>query len=446
MKTGRFAGCLLILTALSFFACKKQALLGVNQLPGKDHIQTFTTDTLTVLSKTIREDTFETIGLGQYMLGSIDNRTFGRFNAGIFMTFTAPFVPTIDPNTTSADSLVLSVPYINSGSYGDTTHSMNVNVYQLSQPMNLFYAYSNAVPVPYTSNPIGFKTAFLPRPNKFDSLSPTDTNFREPLRIRLSDHLAQAFLDQIGSTVYTSPGAFINFFNGIFLAPDLSLGYGNTVLYLDPTTALLNLYYHAGGAVGFITAGVYFNTNYAATNYYSHDYNSSQAASYVNSASSNDSLVFMQGANGVKGMIQIPNLKSLGKILVNRAELEVTLRGDTLYSPPSSMIIFRDSAGLDVNVRDFTDAANSRTSVPFGGTRVYETEPTTGSARYIRYRFTLTEYLQDLVNDEAYTQSDSGLFLSVGSPAQNVSQIVVGGANRNDIYKMKLNLTYTKVQ
>lgn len=446
MKTGRFAGCLLILTALLFFACKKQALLGVNQLPGKDHIQTYTTDTLTLTSKTIREDTFETIGLGQYLMGSIDNRTFGRFNAGIFMTFTAPLVPDIDPNITSADSLVLTVPYINSGSYGDTMHPMNVNVYQLSQPMNLSYAYSNAVSVPYTSTPVGFKTGFIPRPNKFDSLSPTDTDFREPLRIRLSDHLAQSFLDQIGSTVYTSPGAFINFFNGIFLAPDLNLGYGNTILFLDPTTALLNLYYHAGASVGFITAGVYFSTNYAATNYYTHDYNSAEVNSYINSASASDSLVFVQGANGVKGLIQIPNLKNLGKILINRAELEVTLRGDTLYAPPSAMMLFRDSAGLDVNVRDFTDASNSLTSVPFGGTRVYETEPTTGSVRYIRYRFSLTEYLQDLVNDEAYTQLDSGLFLSVGNPAQNVSQIIVGGANRNDIYKMKLNLTYTKVQ
>jgi hypothetical protein len=446
MKLGRFTGCMLILAALLFFACKKQALLGVNQLPGGDHIPTFTTDTVTILTKTVRQDTFETVALGQYMLGSIDQRAFGKFNAGIFMQFATPLLPDVNPATITADSIVLWLPYINTGYYGDTTHPVNLNVYQMSSIMDVSSTFPNSGLFGFYPTPVGFKTSFLPRPNKFDSLSVTDTSFREPLKIRLSTHLAQAFIDQIGTQTYTSQGSFFQFFKGLYIAPDLSQGYGNTVLYLDPTGGVLNIYYHLDTSVGIINISPYAGVNYAISNFYSHDYTSSQANSYLTSSTISDSLVFLQGANGLKGQIQIPNLKNLGKILINRAELEVTLVGDTLYAPPSSMIVYRDSAGSSVSLKDYTDAVNATTTVPFGGTRVYETEPTTGSFRYSRYRFTLTEYLQDVVNGVAYTTDDDGLFLSVSNAAQNASQIIVGGAKRNDIYKMKLNLTYTKVQ
>ncbi|HTK22003.1 MAG TPA: DUF4270 family protein, partial [Mucilaginibacter sp.] len=169
-------------------------------------------------------------------------------------------------------------------------------------------------------------------------------------------------------------------------------------------------------------------------------------------------LIYLEGMAGTKVRIKFPYLKnlvsSLGKIVINRAELVVTPQpGSTIpFGPLPKLTMYKyDISNQIVRLQDATttDPRYISPSV-FGG---YYARTSKGNA----YHFIITGYIQDLVDgvtkdygtflapvdttsktsiDVAPTTQMAGRLIAVGTPAKS---------SANYPYRIKLNLIYTKV-
>jgi hypothetical protein len=182
-------------------------------------------------------------------------------------------------------------------------------------------------------------------------------------------------------------------------------------------------------------------------NYHKHNYNGSFIAQALSSPSSfSDSLVYVQGMAGVKGKITLPTLQNLGRVLVNKAEIEITrsvnkFADDSLFAVPEQMIcIAADSNGNNAFIPDQLLSLSGQPE--YGGKKVTITDALGNT--YVRYRFSIAAQLQLIIDQK---KTDYGFYLLSFPSNQLANRIILGGGNRSgDNYQMKLNLAYTKLK
>jgi len=143
--------------------------------------------------------------------------------------------------------------------------------------------------------------------------------------------------------------------------------------------------------------------------------------------------------SGVKTKIEIPylmNWNDSGKIAINKAELVIKVNQDPTYqmyeldtfAAPAALFLFGiDDVGANLLLPDYYEGSNY-----FGGTY---------NATKKEYRFNIARYIQRVLNGK---YNNNGLYLLVSSGAITANRVVIGGGKPN-AYKMKLNITYTKL-
>jgi len=166
-------------------SCKKDTNAGIGVQPSTDLLNVKASDTTTLVSWTLKEDSLPTSqALSQYVFGSYWDPIFGKCNASIFTQFT---YPTNDVNLDfasggnelllSCDSIVLSLGY-GTTYYGDTSQAHTIRVYQMSSTMALNIPYNSDTVFSYYPTPIGSKV-IQPAPNTAISIfkKPQGTQF-----------------------------------------------------------------------------------------------------------------------------------------------------------------------------------------------------------------------------------------------------------------------------
>jgi hypothetical protein len=141
---------------------------------------------------------------------------------------------------------------------------------------------------------------------------------------------------------------------------------------------------------------------------------------------------------GLNTKITLPDLKGLGNIIVNKAEIDISalLDNNQLISVPRILILYKKSDGTYGVIRDILEGANS-----FGGTPdLYVVG--SGVLRQ-QYTFNISGYLQDYFLGRNGATNE--IYLFADSKSQNPNRVMLYGPGSKQ-YPAKMRMTYTKLK
>lgn len=365
-------------------------------------------------------------------VGSIDDPRFGTSFTSMYAELlleTNNFQP--GANAT-ADSLVLFLAY--DDVFGDNQVNQDLFVHRLTEPLDDDTVLNDVTysidPTPLGSAPIGLITA------------PLNDDEPEVLRIRLDDALAQEFADALGTSDFENSTNFQALFNGLYVTPDDATA-GDVLIRVRPEdpASRMRLFFSSDEPTDSIFDFL-FSDVATRVNSYQNDLTAGTVQTYLDNGSSDDSLLYVGPFSTTKARIDLPDLSALQGQLINRAELsfyQVDAGTPTAaaYEPPLSLFLYTVT-GPGENDFAFLPDFNISNPTPFGGERT--TDVVDGLATN-RYTFTVTEYLQSVING---TETDTSLYVTVFN--NNIADRVVLGGGNHSTFPLELTLYITQTQ
>lgn len=416
-----------ILLSLSNTSCTKE--LNENFFLSKDidSIPLFITDTVTIRTFPYTVDSVFSNTSGQGYLGVYNDPIFGKTKASFVSEFSFLTIPDSDAGITfTPDSVVLELFYdsIPDNYYGNTGTKQTVNVYELNQRIysdSLYYSNMDITSL-HDGRLLGTET-FTPFIGN-DSI----------LSIKIDNNLAESIL--INQDLWVSSLLLRDFFNGIVVTTNNISSDGALLSFMmNSEWSRLKIYYHTEttDSLDFILD---LNTTNAMFNLYEHDYSNTSFYSSLNSDLAPElDYAYLQGAAGLKSKVVFPFLQDWpadNVYAIQNAELVVTtvdemVSTQNIYSAlPVLKLLGINEDGEDMLLEDFYDGLNY---APVA----YDDIETT-------YSFNITYHIEQLINNK---REGYGLFLSPYSGNTNPHRSLIG-SGKNDQYKLKLILTYSK--
>ncbi|MBK7852541.1 MAG: DUF4270 domain-containing protein [Bacteroidetes bacterium] len=363
--------------------CKDPDEIGLGVIPASDTLGVSASDTSTVWTRTVLEDTLRSDELSLQLLGSMNDDVFGKHTASIYTHAVLAGVPNFG-GIRQADSLVLSLSY--AGYYGDTTTLQNVVVVA------------------------------------GDSVSPQ-------MRIPLSLALADSIMALEGQSQLSTSDNFNAYFKGLYIRTDQAASPGSgSISYFNFSNSKLTLYYHNADTV---VKSYSFSLAGARVNSFSHDYTGTVVATQIADSNAVDSLAFLQSMAGVKTKITLPFLKHFadsGSIVVNKAQLVLTSQAGTpiKFGVPSKLLLVAiDSVGGSYFPIDYYETGGY-----FGGN--INSDGRT-------YTFNLARQIQRILDGRL---RNDGFYLVVSGSSVQANRLVIG-SGKNASYRATLKLYYT---
>ncbi|MFA6151637.1 MAG: DUF4270 family protein [Chitinophagaceae bacterium] len=450
-------------------SCKENTVIRTDVVPAVDNITVFGTDTLTLWTKSVKDDTVKTSvftsGIPVFLgAGNINNDAyFGKTAASFYFQVRPPQDNySFDQNKYQIDSAILILPY--SGfSYGDTTFSAGTQTfkaYRMTESIffdSVYYAHSPAKSV--ESSPIATKTVFLPDLFKSvrDSTRVAGINRPAHLRMRLEDNLMnQIMIEKTGGSDFTNTAAFLNYFKGIFITTETG---GNTIVYFRLTgddvfsKAGILMYYHTKNSGGIITdtlsASFPFDptasqTKTASFNRVTRDYSGSPVQSLFTSTAVSENTITVQNLPGAAIDLRIPYIKNLPRCIVNKAELVITQIPspmDAIFALP--IRVYPEVIEEDGSRRRIADRNPTTSTAPLyfmdGNLRTGTINGTTVNQYVLNFprelQNAIVEQKKELRLRINGTQSFIGAYRLTAA----------GSTYSQPAYRIKLNVVYTKL-
>lgn len=427
--------------ALSLLAvsCNEDSTIGLDVQPEGDLLHTRTSDTASIITYTLREDSVKTDDLpsGTALIGSYNDPVFGYTEASLYSQFQ---LPTNGPQLggLTLDSIVLSLAYEGlTRFYGSVTDGdvQTFRVYQVIEDIKKESSYYSNQTVNVYPVPLGSATF---NPSVTDSVLVGGVKEKPQVRIKLDKTFGQLLMDA-GSNLDNNT-VFTQYFKGLLIKPETpnqptSEG---AILYfnlLDGKSGL-TLYYKEGTVAK--TYRLVVNANTARFGNFRHTYPSSgPVAAQLLDSTLGQNLTYVQSIGGVKAHILFPHLENFtdsGKIAINRAEL--VIKADPSYieskypAPNKLFLIPVTSTGAAGNLLTWPDFQEGLSY--YGG--IYDP-----AAK--EYRFTINRHIQSILDGRT---TDYGLYLVVSGNSVTADRLVMGGGG-NPNHRIKLRLTYTKL-
>lgn len=433
---------LLTIFCTILFSCKKNSdRIGLDLQPGEDLLTTLYTDTFTIITHTVKDDTIATNSFSPMLLGTMNDPDFGLTSASIYTQFTPSTESQIWGKNPILDSAVLSIVYYNKQYYG-TLHPQKFSVYELNELMSLDSTYYSNKTI-LTGKLLGSSYQV---PAIVDSVTVGTERFPSHLRIRLDKNYFQKLISTDDTTHYANAADFQqNVLKGICIKSETYPFVGEgAILSIDATNQFssISLYYHNNAEDSLSYFLGISNISCARFTHFDHDY--SKTPDINNQLNTNSKIqqdyVYVQPMAGVRTKISIPSLMHLvdsGKIAINKAELIMnvessSIRKYTYNVPPRIILTIADSTLGPILLPDYYESF-------FGGT--YITAPTSGG--YNHYTFNIPRHIQSVI-DGRRTNQDLYI-LSVLRPTSTNRLQLIGGDKKKDGY-MKLKVTYTPLK
>lgn len=431
----------ILVLGLLLNACNEAGIIGENIIPNSENINIQYTDTFGLTATTVRQDSVKVYDVnpalqpGRYLTGRVDDPVFGVYQSDIYTQFELLTTNPLFENGV-VDSVILIVAYDDKGHYGDFSQPYKLNVYEVTEFLNPDVNHFSQETFETAAMPLATLN-FTPAP--YDSVLVDSNKLKAHLRIPLDPALGQRFLSESDSTVFENDDFFTNYFKGIklegsdpnneaILAFDLLDGLTQMIVYYrrDTTQETFTLRIKSGST---------------KTMHFQHNYNGSPVADFIDNAAFGDSLVFAQSMEGLNVKLNIPHIQSLDQVIVNKAELVVTVANNDnseLYPLPEQLVLLRKLE--DGTLVFIEDAAISLTRTAGFG-QLFGGQPETGDNSTVTYRMNLSGYLQDII-DGRFTDND--FYLSTYPKPDTPSRVILGGAKHSQ-YPIRLELTYTKL-
>ena len=422
------------LTLLFIGSCKKPTDLQADGLlPEEDVLYANQTDTATITSYIVREDTLSTDELSACLLGSYTDETFGRTLASFSTQFALSGATPSFPEVFEVDSVIFSVAY--SGySYGSLGEGY-LSVKELSADLPKSGSFNSSYNAPVLNENLLADASqtfqFKPKTYLFgtvDSLAPQ-------LRIPLKPSLGARLLQPADTTVLESDEKFQTYFKGLKVEAG-SYPMGVVALDLTNINSKITVYYR------FDNGGLADTTFYEfpvtsdcgrysqIQHFYQYATQPELQGLVTTDTLANQSMMFLQAGAGIKTKLVLPTLLDLQmneSRIVNKAELIVPYEPDSRYAPTSQIFIFyQNSEGTLVALPD-------QFSGNIGGGLEESNK---------RYRLNITQYIQKVISGEL---ENVPLFIVSGAAGVSVNRTIIHGPefSDNNVENLRLIITYS---
>ena len=440
---------LLVSISISITSCDESSVVGLDVQPANDLLSVDYQDTITLITKTIRVDSLRTdeslILTADALLGIYKDPVFGTTTASLYTQLRLPTNNPLFGTDPIIDSVILSLVY-DPVYYGKRQRvEQIVNVYQVLEDIKGENTYYSDDTLTVNTLDLAGNYGFVPDPTK--SVTILSEVLKPQLRIPLDNPFGQSILSN--STDLVSNTTFQSFIKGLYIttegSPILTTGDGNILRFkMADAQTKLTLYYHNASddslkydlALGSV----------ARFSHFTHDYSTGIDADLAAQLSTSplppaqNDVVFIQSMAGVKTSIELPyimNLIQSGGIAINKAELVIkadltpnaTYLLDTFAAPAKLVLFGINDDGTNYVLPDANEGDNY-----FGGSYNSTTH---------EYRFNIARYIQQVLTGK---RKNNGLHLLAGSGAINANRVVIGGGGSGSLYRMKLNIGYTKLQ
>lgn len=460
MKSNNCLGQLACLLLLLFYincwmsACSDPTTIGSNLIDEESLLNVQYTDTFTVRAKTILSDSVRTAPIVQtttaatgfveitrpYLLGTLNDPVFGHSSASIYTQVRLRQNNINLGDDLQLDSIVLSLAYDPLGSYGDLTSKTDVYVYEVIEDLTPQEPYYHTKDFAYNLLPVGkrLNVQFAPEDTLRWQVLQADTlaevELVPQLRVRLSDELGLRLLAQSGTSTFDENTNFLQFFKGLYIT---TLDEGNAVAYFNMRSdnSQLTLYYSTSDVEG-QSINFLINENTAVTNRFKHDYEGTEVATALQMPAEQTELLYVQAMGGLGFEVDIPYLKNLGNVILNRLELEFFTVPDVsfTYATPSSFTLFAVDNG------EVTGDDPITTQITTSAQPVNEDNEIIDSRHQMTFNFYGQEILQNLHDGET-------LKVFVNAQAARAERAIVLPPNHSDPnLRMTVKVTYTEIE
>lgn len=443
MKSSTFSAWTAAIVILCGLACTDPTFVGAELLE-QDQAEVAFTDTLSVSAVTVLGDTIRTyspnLSRSDYYFGDSNDPIFGRTIASLY---TQPrlfidangdvIVP--DFSNSTVDSVVLVLPLSETTNYGSIDNQVfGFEVLALTEKIitsQIYYSDASLA----TGDVIGS----IQRKPDFDStfvtkliLPSNDTAVIRPnLRIPLSSSFANQLI-ALDTIALETDSSWFNFLPGILIKPTVSTP-GLLNLPMNNTWAGIYVYYTKNGEQEEYLFPLRSSSPRISS--YEQIHTGAFVEPFIGSATLGDSLLFLQGFEGLLAEISIPSLNQLNGYAVNRAILEFTAEvlsvNDTIdYPLPEQLVLFKKNAtsGAFEIIQDIEVSSD----LVFHGGKLFKTN---GAPRY---NLNITFHLQDMI---AGIEPDK-LYLTIAPRGGTPNRVVLRGNKRAESpVRLKLALT-----
>lgn len=442
-----FAACLLF-----FVRCSEPTDVGSELIENQANV--LYTDTLKLSTTSVIGDSVKTFDptfvLANYLLGNYTDNDLGTNEAELNLQYR---LDTLRPNfqnykVLKFDSAAVFFMFDSLNCYGNQQSVQKLEVVRLTEKLDNTATYYSNKSFSKESNPLA-TLEFVPDLTKRPYDGDTTLGLVPYVKIPLPTAFATEMYNLVIDTNNTnSNDKFVTQFKGLnfrvsqsnALMMSMNLSKQIAALPLVPTYSNLTFYYQdSTNKTKKFTLSVANTTgNYSARSvYFKHTYRPN-ILPFINDAAKGDSLLIVQGMAGLNTKITLPDLKGLGNIIVNKAEIDISalLDNNQLISVPRILILYKKSDGTYGVIRDILEGANS-----FGGTPdLYVVG--SGVLRQ-QYTFNISGYLQDYYLGRNGATNE--IYLFADSKSQNPNRVMLYGPGSKQ-YPAKMRMTYTKLK
>lgn len=405
-----------------FFACSDTTNIGSSIIPSEDLIKTTINDTLEIKAYTIKIDSILTSSSEYAAVGSYIDPVFGSVQSS-FITQTKIGVPTDFSNGAVLDSIVLYLRYKKTAPsvYGNTVNSHSLNIYEID--------YNLSKDSIYYSN---FNQDLIIRKNLLASTTFSYSNRENDsiIALKLSDDYGQRI---INSYKTWSDITFNDYFNGIWIkSEDAPEDAAISLFDITSSETKVRLYYH-NSAENSLKYDFLVNTSCLRMNLFNHNYDAGNILTdFSQPTQKEDSVVYVQGFEGVRTKIEIPGLDALkadGNWAISQAELIFSTVDDSYtfestYPAPSSLSIFGISDDDKLVYLEQYLSTDSYLGISYSDKK---------------YKFDITQRVQEILLGNAV----NGFYIFTRNGFADPSRVVIGGTKNTN--KIKLVLIATKI-
>ncbi|MCU0441869.1 MAG: DUF4270 domain-containing protein [Bacteroidia bacterium] len=423
-------------------SCKKENTVGSEFVGGIVGFDVQSTDTLTLLAYTSKQDSFRTRNLSLYTIGKLNDPDIGTTQANIITQLTIPADNFTFPQGVVIDSIVVQLQYASASSfYGTKSTDQTIQVYELNETLlnssdSGYYSNRNYTILPSV---IGSRVGNFSNIGDSVIMPFGSSTLRLPphIRIKLSD---PGFVSKIASAVYSNNATFqSSILKGLYIATEttpLTPGAG-ALVYCNLNTSVnaMVVYYNDSFKVEFpisrsttVKANQFFHQHTVTIPIEPAFGGTPQLTNYA------------QPMGGLKTRIFIPNLFDLVKdknIAITGAEILFTpkagMDNSTFTLPNQLLLTNSDSLGRNELIRD---AAGFEGAVYYGGKLSNGT-----------YRFNIIRHIQYVLNEYKNNNRNVNYGLNLLVPADNpvaANRIVLDTDQRLGNIKLKLSYTVIK--
>jgi len=448
---------LFIILLIVISSCKRKEAIGNGLVPDAVNSNIVYTDTLTLITRTVIEDSIITSELSNNILGTSNNSLFNLSHANVSAQYFLPRDNFSFGGATKFDSAVLYVGFLaadgteGNRSFGDMSSQQRFTIHELNSVLDPARSYYNTSFIDYNAVTLG---AFNGKLNLTDSITikrGSQTSKIPPcLRFKLDDNWAKAKIFNAPATAFSTNGDFLNYFKGLSIISEGALTGSGGFVYVNlktlnkfsiPTGSALVVYYNDSLSTSFTVT-----SSARRVNTYNHSIpTSSVPQTYAHPANSpNADSCFIQAMGRYKTKIEIPYLFELAKkhnnIAINSAELIVKPYTTNLtadYYAPTSLRLLQPNAtdGKNDFIRDILFLGNGPANPFYGGYYNVNTN---------EYKFNFRLHLQELLNDYKATGSTAknrGLYLIIPTDNPIAASHVMLDTRKGSGIKVKIYYT-----